>query len=208
MKEKESVWEKFRREYDKLTFHEMQRFKSELQRNIKLQHCSKPDFFVSCLATIKKKLGRSDVKVLELGCYDGFIALEVLKKNPTLKWIGYDISYTAKERVIPELETFDFTFILLHNHFYETSFSEDFDVFFSSCTLEHLRLREVLAIFSKTARIKFQVHTIDWRRTESDTHVLEPDSHSQINSYLKTLGYTMLYASGDEKTNIFVERLT
>lgn len=200
-------FEKFRQEYQTLSFKEKQDFSSKMQR-IWEQHCSRPTFFLSCLKTIMEKLNRSDVKVLELGCYDGSLALEVLKKHHNITWVGYDFSLVAQAKVKAELSHFKFSFVLLHTYFYQIAVTtEQPDVFFTSHTLEHMRLREVLAILDKTADTKFQVHTIDWVRGGLNTHVLESDSYAKIKKHLRNLGYIILQDSyADHQTYIFAER--
>ncbi len=170
--------EEYKREYSRLTFEDKQRIMKEII-DIFPQHLYAPNkaWVLSCLERIAQP--NKELKILELGTYSGELALSALERHPGFSWTGYDI---ARVEPIEDLKVFQFTLNELNEEFYLASLDDDYDVFITSDTLEHLLWTEVRDIFKKTSDIEYQIHVVDFTLGEKDTHLL----HASQSEFIAT----------------------
>lgn len=174
----------YRQRYPHLSFAEKQQLMDAVLQH-HFQIVCPPRFLLACLS----QLGRQDLRIVELGGYDGSHAADVLDVYPAMCWVNYDISHIAANLTRPELATYHYAIEVLEQPFSTYDLGQ-FDLFYSSKTLEHLTIREVLDTLTATHHAAHQVHIIDWFWRD-DTHVIEKGTHDTIIAHLQRLGYTM-----------------
>ncbi len=87
------------------------------------------------------------VSVVELGCYRGSLAQQVLAKNENITvWLGYDICSGALDDEVVHDERFKPVYMEDQWH---NQHKGDFDIFVSTHTLEHMTVPEVRAVLDK-----------------------------------------------------------
>jgi len=172
----------YREVYPTYSFKQKQQIMNSILK-VHIQPVEPAIFLLYCLALI----GKPVLRVVELGGYDGSHALDVLKLYPEFSWLNYDISEVAVKLTRFKLKKFNYSITLLNQPFINETL-KDFDLFYTSKTLEHLTLEEVKQTLTATRKAKYQVHIIDWF-WDDDTHVIEPKSHSAIINHLAMLGY-------------------
>ena len=173
----------YRKTYANLTFQQIQDLTDSVQTH-NYQVSQYPFFLLSCLEQIKNKT----LNVAELGGYDGYQALTVMETlQKQFTWTNYDISKNVDKITQPELVNHNYKIVTLTKPFFET-YVPTFDVFYSSKTLEHVCLKEVLAILTHMKTCKHQIHIIDWFKND-DMHIIEDGSHNIIVEHLKSLNY-------------------
>ena len=174
--------DRYRTRYPSLSFKKKQRI-MDLVLKKHFQVVQPPHFLFNCLSQIEPCC------VVELGGYDGTQALDILESYPNTSWVNYDISATVTDITRSELEEYNYRLVILKKPFPEYDLG-NFDLFYTSKTLEHMSLDEVLETLSATRKAKYQVHIIDWW-WKDDTHVIERGKHDAIIRHLEALGYTM-----------------
>lgn len=142
-------------------------------------------FLLQCLTLVDV----DNLNVAELGGYDGTHAYQVLKLFPHVSWVNYDISQVAANLTRPELADYNYRVVVLNKPFTEYDLG-NFNLFYSSKTLEHMRFEEVGQTLTAAQTAKHQVHVVDWF-WKDDTHVIEQGRHDNIVVHLETLGYKM-----------------
>ena len=173
----------YREQYPSMCFADKKACMDEvLKQYFQLVH--PPRFLFSSIYQTKRR----DLRVVELGGYDGTQALDILQSYPQMSWVNYDISRVAAENTRPELAEYNYRIVVLEKPFIEYTL-EPFDLFYSSKTLEHLTLTEAMETLTHTQQAKHQVHIVDWFWRKDDTHVIEPDSHNQLTRHLERLHY-------------------
>lgn len=94
-----------------------------------------------------KQFNGKKLNVIELGCYQGELAEEIMARFPTKigKWVGSDICESALYNAVVS-DPFEPMF--LDEPFYKQQL-DGFDVFISTHTLEHMIWPEVFQVFDK-----------------------------------------------------------
>ncbi len=179
----------YREIYDCLSFNE----KVEFQDKVLTRYHQVSDFPGYILEMLYYSGFHPKLNILELGGYNGVQAAIVLSHFPNYSWTNCDVSKVAKERTVPLLKDKNYKFKLLDKSFSETPLEEEYDLFYSSRTLEHMRLSEVLKTIDKTSNIPGQIHIIDYFWNE-DTHVLEEDSEKTITDAFTGNGYHVCHS--------------
>ena len=179
----------YRNKYDTLSFKKVQKIIDDILK-VYFQKGKYPSYLISCIMQIK-----SSLRVAELGGYNGFHALTTMQSLPKARitsWINYDLSRIAKKLTKKALKNYPYKFKLLNKPFYEES-TDPADLFYSSKTLEHMRLQEAKDCISHMSNCRFQVHIVDWFKAD-DTHVIEDNSHEALIKHFKFLGYNIVDA--------------
>jgi len=188
----------YRQIYDKLSFKKIQDLTDSVQLH-NYQVSQYPFFLLDCLEQIKEKT----LRVAELGGYDGYQALTVMQSiKKQFTWTNFDISKISKQITQKELTNKDYRFTYLTQPFYKTQINEEFDLFYSSKMLEHIKLAEVLETLRHMRHCKYQIHIVDWFKND-DMHVIEQGSHKPIAEHLKSLGYKLNVEAEYSASSIF-----
>jgi len=88
---------------------------------------------------------RLDLKVVELGGYEGELALQILEIYPKIQWLNVEI---IKHRIKRGLENYRYREHVLSNQLWNEKLElRGYDVFVSSHTLEHLNAVQVKHLF-------------------------------------------------------------
>lgn len=100
---------------------------------------------MNCFKHIVKTLKRSNLFVVELGGFEGALALEILKMYPTMQWLNVEI---IKHRMKRGLEKYRYKEYVLSEQLWREELDlGKYDVFVSSHTLEHLSNVQVKRLF-------------------------------------------------------------
>jgi len=173
-----------RKHYDGLDFSQKKQINNYILKHL-YQVSDAPTYLLKCL----KKICDSELRVTELGGYDGCQAYKVFQNYSQIRWDNYDFSEIAEYFTVKQLKKYKYCFHLLNQAFTDTVIEGD--LFYSSKTLEHFRFREILKILSHTQNFRYQVHVIDWFWRD-DTHVVEFNAHPQLIRHLQVLGYKIV----------------
>lgn len=139
---KNKDWNKFRKEYNDVSFKDMSILYESLCKNGKDQKCYHSNVYEKVFSIFK---GNS--KVIELGCYKGYLANEMLNKFPNIKsWIGYDIAKLAIKNTIVKDKRYKSYHL---KKWFDEIDLDFFDIFISSHTIEHLSWEQVKKTLSK-----------------------------------------------------------
>lgn len=196
----EQLGDKYRAQYPALSFEKKKRIMDLVLQN-QLQIVVPPRFLFKCLSQIKQR----NLHIVELGGYDGTHALDVLESYPNMSWVNYDISATVSDITRSELEKYNYRLAILDQPFNKQALG-NFDLFYSSKTLEHMSIGEVQETLSATRKAKYQVHIVDWF-WKDDTHVIERGKHDEIIRHLEALGYAIRHVDKYEsQSRIFCYR--
>jgi hypothetical protein len=172
---------RYRAQYDTYTFAEKQAIYNTIISSYN-QHSGCPYHLFEYLGT----LNHQHLNIFELGGYDGFHAYNVFLNFPHYRWVNYDLSLCVAPLTRPQLLDYNYRLHILDEPF--TTPPDDMDLFYTSYTLEHLRLHEVLDILDATRHILHHVHLIDYVWAD-DTHVLELDSEDAIIQWYQRHGF-------------------
>lgn len=168
----------FREHYDELSFDDLKLLYSIWHEIYPDQHFFDAEFFMGCFDKIVIETGRNDLNVVELGGYDGSLALKLLEKHPNMKWLN--IEMLPQKKAIG-LYRYNYWEYVLSKQIWEECLNiKPCDVFLSSETLEHFSGREVQRILgfiteNEAAYLIIQAsikpHPYTWRG-EIAAHVL------------------------------------
>lgn len=133
-----------------------------------------------------------ELNIIELGCWTGDLAKEVLSKFDIKSWIGYDISANTLKRSVVKDERYKT--VALSKWIYDTTIP-DFNVFLSTHTFEHMSLEEVEKTVAYISdKTKYMILEIplsedgqDWKGY-SGTHVLTA-SRQTIRDLITSHGF-------------------
>jgi len=206
MSEQKFVWtkthgENYRKKYQSFTFEQKQKITDMVLKHY-FQVSDYPSFLISCINKLKKL----SLHVCELGGYDGYQALTVM--NDTKKkvcWTNHDISVVAEYFTKKELQDKPYSFKLLTAPFYSCEL-EEYDLFYSSKTLEHLSSEEAFKCLEYTRDCRWQVHIVDWFKCD-DMHVLDSD-HEELTEWFNSNGYRLIDCQDFNglRSNFFAEK--
>ena len=208
MSEQKFVWTKthgnnYRKRYQNFTFKQKQKITNVVLKHY-FQVSDYPSYLISCL----NKLPAKQIRVCELGGYEGYQALTVMENvDKQLKWTNHDISLVAEYLTKKELHEKPYSFRLLTEPFY-TQKLEAYDLFYSSKTLEHLSKEEALKCLEYTKDCRWQIHIVDWFKAD-DMHVLDSD-HEELAGWFTGNGYRLVDCQdfGGGRSNFFAEKKT
>lgn len=194
----------YRKIYDSLSWERNRDLIDSVQAH-NIQVSQYPAFLLRCLDQIKQK----ELRVAELGGFDGYQALTVMESvDKKFCWVNYDLSRIAVLLTQKGLKKHNYHIILLDKPFCETEIvPESFDLFYSSKTLEHVKLQEALAIITHMRRCIYQIHIVDWFKAD-DMHVIEDGCHNKIKMHLISLGYTLRHCLETPASSLFFAERT
>jgi len=139
-----SQFNDYRKVYSSLTFNELKKQHEQWYRKYPLQSRFEKRFFVNCFKHVVKTLKRN-LFVVELGGFEGALALEILKMYPTMQWLNVEIIKHTMKR---GLEKYRYTEHVLSEQLWREKLDlRKYDVFVSSHTLEHLSNVQVKRLF-------------------------------------------------------------
>jgi len=185
----------WRENYDSLTFSQHKDIVDCWNSRSVLERSAHTSFFMWAfkqLAGAGVDLGKR--RIAELGPADGWLAFNCLSKLEFKSWIGYDISRIMVERTLPEVKGLGFVNTELNEQFWESSV-EEFDIFVSSHTIEHLsdnHFKELLKFISpRTEAIILEIcvkgNRADWK-DYGGSHILTLNS-SDIDIMIRDRGF-------------------
>ena len=154
----------------------------------------------SMIPDLKKKV------ILELGCGHGYLAGEMLNKFEIKKWTGLDISKVAVENSVCTNE--EYHPLDLKGQFWETKYSDEYDVFVSTHALEHFIWPEIPLILEEIDAnwliLEVPLNDRDkvWRKGAS-SHVLDK-GWLWLKTIIKDHGFNIIYdqRSRTKKMNV------
>jgi len=136
-------FDKFRKDYNSMTFKEKAEFNREMIAQYPNQRYAHVENFKNTLERISPK-----PRVMELGCYDGYLADKC--RDQVFSWHGFDIVLPAF--TIPTCMKFS----LLYKPFWEVEFNpKDYDAFVCSHTIEHFSDVELEKVIDKVKGIEY-----------------------------------------------------
>jgi methyltransferase family protein len=181
-------WDAWRRDYDSMTVADQRAFYDRVFE----QYPEQARFSVKALGRLLDEIDRP-VNVIELGGWDGGFAAEMLALNPRiLSWTNFEISKAAVEASVCA----DARYLgwALDEWYWELDHAAD--VFVASHVLEHLKLRDVRAVFDATTcgwmflQAPLADGATNWRGYRG-THILEA-GWGTLTSELDARGYDLL----------------
>jgi len=191
----------YRQKYNNLTFKEKKRIHEGWEKVYPQTFFpSKSAFCKICINMILEEVVKEKLKILEVGTYDGKMALHILTVFPTFIWIGYDILNRPIESALVK---YDFKRIILDKEIYETNLDKDYDIFYSGDTLEHFSSSEIIKIIDKTSFIPYQIHVVDFGRSGSDAHVMMFNPLTLDSVFLKYYDIILKAKDGARKFYFF-----
>lgn len=192
--------EMYRKAYPKLTF----KNKQKIYDIILSQYFQLPMsalYLKICLASIHRR----DLRIVELGGYDGSQALQILEANPEFTWRNYELSQVALQFTKKELANFKYDTVLLKQSFLDLPLKEKYDAFYTCRLLEHLHWEEVERLIRKMRDIPHHIHIVDWLWAD-DTHVIEGNKEKEIVELYQELDFKILNLfTHPQHTQIYVE---
>jgi hypothetical protein len=140
----------YRANYEKLTFDDIKRLNVIWSHKYPVQkHCNL-DFVIKCFRRIISETGRDQLRVAELGGYNGELALDVFRVFPRLDWLNIEI---IAHNPVNDLKNYQYAEYVLSAQIWEEGLDlRDRDVFVSVNTLEHFpdnEMREIVEYLSK-----------------------------------------------------------
>lgn len=130
----------FREKYDQLSLDDLKILYATWHEVNPDQHFFHLPFIEQSFATIIGETGRDDLNVVELGGYDGTLALRILENHPALNWLNVDI---LPHKPVAGLEGKHYRLHVLSKQIWdEKPDIKPCDVFVSSETLEHFSNHE------------------------------------------------------------------
>lgn len=136
-------WNWYRANYDTLSFKDKKLIHKLWYYKYPKQRCYLPDlpFFIKGIETITSNLKKENIKVLELGGREGSLALDILSKHLEVRWTNLEI---IEHRAVEQLSNYSYEEHVLEDQLWDTEFPvEDYDVFLSAATLEHLSNKDL-----------------------------------------------------------------
>ena len=189
----------FTKNYDSLTFNDVKKLYGEWYRKYPTQNRYNDVFFLSCFKTITSELGEH-IKVLELGGFEGNLAFTMLLKHPQLEWLNVEIT---QYDTYPLLPAYDYKEHILKKQIWEEPIPiEDYNVFTSSDTIEHLSNQQLKELLNRLIKSKVQYIILQtpikpqgqtWKHYNG-AHLLTLGSN-QIKNLLKE-DYTLIKEEG------------
>lgn len=176
------VFEEWRRNYDNRSYQQHQRFYSEIEEFFPVQDHSHYGLVENFLSA--KCADLPVLRILELGGWRGELASRVLRSpiaEKIQKWVNYDICPALIGKSVchdPRYRT-----IISDDWFWNSDVENDFNLFISTHTIEHMKTHQLDAIVKKIAGLSEvqrlhiesplpQTSNVSWKRYYG-THILE-----------------------------------
>jgi len=147
-------------------------------------------------AKMFSRIKRSNLKVVELGCHQGLLAKDMLRRFDFIEsWTGYDFPSPIERTVVEDKR---YKPIILEKHFFKTDLPE-FDVFVSSHTFEHLSYKEVKRTLRNVLGVEYILLETPLTKGGQKwigyggAHVLRWGSNL-LKDYIESLGYKNYYS--------------
>lgn len=186
------VFNRFRKEYDSMSFDELKSFYNFLYSYFPMQRHFNFDrvlmFFNFCSSSLRKLI------VFELGGWDGELACKMIAMIPEIvRWDNYEICDNALK--YSNHKDSKYYPIDLNKPVQEYEFEEEYNVGIFSHVLEHMKYHEIEKLFNK---LNLQYVYIDcpfspdWNNYYG-THILE----KKPDEILINRGYTKFFIDGD-----------
>lgn len=188
----------WREYYDKLSFNQHKDIANYWSDSSLLERSAHPSFFMWAFKQlIKTGMDLDEARVAELGPADGWLAYNCMSRLKLKSWIGYDISTVMVERTLPEARSLGFVNIELNEQFWDSTV-EDFDIFVSSHTIEHLsdnHFKELLKFISPRANalileIYIKGSRTGWRNY-GGSHILTLNGND-IDTMIRDKGFVLM----------------
>jgi len=192
-------WNEYRESYSDLTFKDKKRLHVSWYRLYPKQagYTGNLRFFIRCIDKVIKLTKRKNISLVEYGGYDGGLAALVMQKHHYIKWINVEIiPHTAKE----QLENYSYREHVLENELWIEKLNlNNYDIFLSSSTLEHISDEEIIQLFDyiRSQDIKYLILLVTttpngstWKNFGA-AHVLRIGSIG-IKKMLSERGYKLL----------------
>jgi hypothetical protein len=147
----------FRRDYNRLSFEDLKYLYGIWLQKYPGQKYYDKGFFLNCITLASEELGKANLRVAELGGYNGELALEILTVIPSLNWLNIEI---IAHQPVNGLEHFSYREHVLSSQLWDEHLNlSDRDVFVSGDTLEHFSNDEFEKIigYLETQRIRYLV---------------------------------------------------
>ncbi len=140
----------FRKNYEKLTFDDLKQLYGIWLEKHPAQEFYDPKFVIDCFTRIVSETGKETLNVVELGGYNGRLALEVFRAFPKLDWLNVEI---ISHSPASGLENYRYMEHVLTNQIWEENLDiTGADVFASGDTLEHFSDHEMKKIVEYISR--------------------------------------------------------
>jgi hypothetical protein len=196
-------WDTWRKLYDKLTIDDLIWINMAIDGIIRDQICKTARGIKAAFGKIEEET----LRVVELGCYRGGLAADMLKHFPAMieSWTGYDINYYAVGDPIPIDKRYKA--VKQTKWFYDVDFGPEPNTFVSTSTLEHHNRLQVVKILGKVAesdQIKYIIIGLPldprgwWGYNGS--HILDM-GRQEITQMLENFGFDIFY---NEKHRVYV----
>ena len=197
---KEGDWNLFRKHYPYLSFSTLQELNTAWDVEWPNQRCGSPRLMIELAQNIPDLLlNTDDVKFLELGCHDGYVASEFIRVFSQISaWYGYDI---VSRPIFSGYRWGKYQPQVLPNYFYNLSELPEHDIFLCSHTFEHMKGREMRKCLELVKRFNTPYLILEippditegkepWHNYEG-SHVLELDG-KQIKEMIDEVGYRLI----------------
>ncbi len=130
-----NLWREY---YDELTFSQHKDITDYWNNRPFLERSAHPSFFIWAFRQLAKTgMDLSEVRIVELGSADGWLAYKCMSKLKFKSWVGYDISSRMVGKTLPEAKEPGFVNTELDAQFWDSAVGE-FDIFVCSHTIEHV----------------------------------------------------------------------
>jgi hypothetical protein len=195
-------WNDYRRIYNELTIEDLISINTAWHNALPSQNYAKIGVFASMFKAVKE----NNLRVVELGCYEGWLAHRMIENYPDkiTRWVGYDIDHRAIDAInlktpnlfIRSKKTFEG--VKLNKWFWEVDVST-YDVFVCSHTLEHFNDKQAIKILNHVNVCKYLFLEIpfggNWHNFRG-SHVLQAKRDEVEN--LLSFTHRKMYADIEE----------
>jgi hypothetical protein len=131
----------YRANYQRLSFDDLKRINAIWSQKYPIQRHYNVDFVIDSFRRIVSETGRDQLRIAELGGYNGGLALQVLRVFPRLHWTNIEI---IKHTSVSDLRNYQYCEYVLSKQIWEEMLDiSDRDVFVSVNTLEHFPNNEM-----------------------------------------------------------------
>jgi len=177
------MWNKWRSDYDDMSFIQQCAFYQSLNPDLKLM--TKGFYSKDLVNYLLQIFQHKPLKILELGGGDGLLAQAVLtQQSEIINWENYDFPCFAHRDLVK------YQFHGLTKWFWEYPPFEGFDFFIASHVFEHLKLYHILEIMPVIAKIPEMIVEVplpplekpNWNNYEG-THILDCSKHNLIRFF-------------------------